>query len=113
MADDRIKGDRGMTSGGIRFPLSGHTPTPPAYQRTLLPHLANRPSSQRFNESSYPNPYPYPSPSLNTLDPPPALPLMHLLAGNKGEVAEWSIALHWKCSVPQGTEGSNPSLSAS
>jgi hypothetical protein len=39
--------------------------------------------------------------------------LMHLLAGNKGEVAEWSIALHWKCSVPQGTEGSNPSLSAS
>jgi hypothetical protein len=28
-------------------------------------------------------------------------------------VAEWSIALHWKCSVPQGTEGSNPSLSAS
>ena len=27
-------------------------------------------------------------------------------------MAEWSIALHWKCSVPQGTEGSNPSLSA-
>jgi hypothetical protein len=39
--------------------------------------------------------------------------LMHLLADHKGEVAEWSIALHWKCSVPQGTEGSNPSLSAS
>ena len=48
-----------------------------------------------------------------SLDPPPSLPLMHLLAGQQGEVAEWSIAQHWKCCVPQGTEGSNPSLSAS
>ena len=29
-----------------------------------------------------------------------------------GELVEWSKAPHWKCGVPQGTEGSNPSLSA-
>ena len=29
-----------------------------------------------------------------------------------GEVAEWSKAQHWKCCVPQGTVGSNPTLSA-
>ncbi len=29
-----------------------------------------------------------------------------------GEVTEWPIVLHWKCSVPQGTAGSNPALSA-
>ena len=27
-------------------------------------------------------------------------------------MAEWTIALHWKCSVPHGTAGSNPALSA-
>ena len=30
----------------------------------------------------------------------------------RGELVEWSKAPHWKCGVPQGTEGSNPSLSA-
>ena len=29
-----------------------------------------------------------------------------------GEMVEWSKAPHWKCGVPKGTEGSNPSLSA-
>ena len=29
-----------------------------------------------------------------------------------GEMVEWSKAPHWKCGVLQGTEGSNPSLSA-
>ena len=29
-----------------------------------------------------------------------------------GEVPEWSNGLAWKACVPQGTEGSNPSLSA-
>ncbi len=29
-----------------------------------------------------------------------------------GEMTEWPIVQHWKCCVPQGTEGSNPSLSA-
>ena len=27
-------------------------------------------------------------------------------------MTEWPIVQHWKCCVPQGTEGSNPSLSA-
>ena len=27
-------------------------------------------------------------------------------------MVEWSKAPHWKCGVLQGTEGSNPSLSA-
>lgn len=31
---------------------------------------------------------------------------------NNGEMAEWSIALPWKGSVRQRTEGSNPSFSA-
>ena len=30
----------------------------------------------------------------------------------RGELVEWSKAPHWKCGVLQGTEGSNPSLSA-
>ncbi len=30
-----------------------------------------------------------------------------------GEMAEWLKAHAWKACVPQGTEGSNPSLSAS
>ena len=30
----------------------------------------------------------------------------------KGEVSEWSKEHAWKACVPQGTEGSNPSLSA-
>ncbi|GEM_PF-1952418 len=29
-----------------------------------------------------------------------------------GEMSEWSIEHAWKACVPQGTEGSNPSLSA-
>ena len=29
-----------------------------------------------------------------------------------GEVPEWSKGLAWKVSVSQGTEGSNPSLTA-
>src|SRR5690606_16211854 len=33
-------------------------------------------------------------------------------ASTAGEVAEWSIAPHSKCGLPQGNEGSNPSLSA-
>ena len=94
------------------FP-SADTPQPIPTLRAS--RLANWPSNQRINPSRPPilrssGPLVLP---LISLDPPPALPLMHLLAGNKGEVAEWSIALHWKCSVPQGTEGSNPSLSAS
>jgi hypothetical protein len=30
-----------------------------------------------------------------------------------GEVTERPIVRHWKCRVPKGTEGSNPSLSVS
>ena len=33
-------------------------------------------------------------------------------AAGPGEVAEWSIAPHSKCGEPQGSGGSNPSLSA-
>ena len=29
-----------------------------------------------------------------------------------GEVSEWPIELAWKACIPQGIEGSNPSLSA-
>ena len=32
---------------------------------------------------------------------------------HSGEVSEWPIVQHWKCCVPQGTVGSNPTLSAS
>ena len=35
------------------------------------------------------------------------------IAGRHGEVAEWSNALDLKSSEPQGSEGSNPSLSVS
>jgi predicted nucleic acid-binding protein len=36
----------------------------------------------------------------------------HVWAEQEGEVAEWSNVHDWKSGVPQGTEGSNPSLSA-
>lgn len=31
---------------------------------------------------------------------------------NRGEMSEWSIVRHSKCRVPNGTQGSNPCLSA-
>jgi hypothetical protein len=51
-----------------------------------------------------PHPYSFPS----TLSPiyPKSLNIV-----KSGEVAEWSIALDLKSSVPQGTVGSNPTLS--
>ena len=36
----------------------------------------------------------------------------HYICASIGEMAEWSIAAVLKTAVPQGTGGSNPSLSA-
>lgn len=36
-----------------------------------------------------------------------------MFVGTHGEVSEWSKVIDSKSIVPQGTEGSNPSLSAS
>ncbi len=38
--------------------------------------------------------------------------LYYVSTALSGEMVEWSKAPHWKCGVLQGTEGSNPSLSA-